>query len=51
MKEKILEIYKKEAEKRNEVMVEVKMENGTTYYRCGELNVKRLVRSIIKRIE
>ena len=28
-------------------MVEVKMENGTIYYRCGKLNVRRLAKTAL----
>ncbi|MGE7689687.1 hypothetical protein ACQKMI_10765 [Lysinibacillus sp. NPDC097214] len=47
MNEKILDILKKEAKKRNQVMREVKMEDGTIYYTCGELNVKRLAKTAV----
>jgi len=44
MKKEILDILEKEAIKRNQVMRKVKMDDGTIYYTCGEMNVKRLAK-------
>ena len=46
-KEEVLEIYKQEAKKRNQTMREVKIEDGTVYYTCGELNVRRLAKTAL----
>lgn len=45
--EEVLEIYKRKAKERNQTMREIKMEDGTTYYTCGELNVHRLVKTAL----
>ena len=43
-KEEVLEIFKQKAKERNQTMREHKAKDGTTYYTCGELNVRRLAK-------
>ena len=50
MNKKILEILNREAEKRNQVVKEVKMDNGNTYYTCGELNIHKLAKTALSLI-
>lgn len=47
MNEKVLEILRKEAHRRNEIMKEVKMEDGTIYFTCGKLNIHKLVKTAL----